>query len=160
MDDRMQAEIALAAAREQTPTEPNVPYVKYLMMDGEEVPLNVPPELAKGIYDRELSLAFLDEKKQTWLIGQHMRGENLFKQGRPALSNNHRDEITFALMQAKLMIKLSRSSISSKYPNNERILQAMQIVNKQVTTSGGSPQMKKSRWSILGFGKKKEETPP
>jgi len=155
----MEAEIKarLAAQQEGPVASPSVPYTKYILMDDEKAPGTFPPELVNAVYDRELCLAFLDEWKQNWLLQQHMRAENLFAQGRPMMSNNHRDAIALSVLPAKLMLKLSRSSLpqSQRGTTNERMLQATQIVTKQVTTSGGAiPTARRSRWRFLGRGKK------
>lgn len=155
----MEAEIKakLAAQAEGPVASPSVPYTKYIMMDDEKAPGTFPPELVHAVYDREISLTFLDEWKQNWLIQQHMRAENLFAQGRPMMSCTHRDAIALSVMAAKLMVKLSRSSLpqSRRGTTNERMLQATQIVTKQVMTSGGAtPTARRSRWRV--FGRKKE----
>lgn len=155
----MAAEIQakLAAQGEGPVASPSVPYTKYILMDEEKAPDFFPPELVDAVYDRELCLGFLDESKQDWLRQQHMRAENLFMQGRPMMSNTHREAIALSVLPAKLMVKLSRSSYprSQQGIANERILQATQIVTKQISTSaGGGPVVKGSRWRI--FGRKKE----
>lgn len=147
----------LAAQGEGPVASPSVPYTKYIMMDDEKAPASFPPELVNAVWDRELGLTFLDEWKQEWLRQQHMRAENLFNQGRPVGSNTHIGAIALSVMPAKLMVKMSRSSFpkSQNAIANERILQAAQIVTKQVTTSGGAqPVARGSRWRI--FGRKKE----
>jgi hypothetical protein len=158
----MEAEIKtkLAAQAEGPVASPSVPYTKYILMDDERAPPGFPPELSKTIYDRELCLTFLDEWKQNWLLQQHMRAENLFTQGCPVMSATHRRAIVQSSFPAKLMIKLSRSSIprSQQVITNERILQAAQIISKLIATSLGTPPaVGGSRWRI--FGKKKEVVP-
>jgi len=159
----MEAEIKakLAAQAEGPVASPSVPYTKYIMMDKETAPGTFPPELVNAVYDREISLTFLDEWKQNWLQQQHMRAENLFAQGRPMMSNTHRNAIALSVMAAKLMVKLSRSTLpqSQRGTTNERMLQATQIVTKQVTTSGGAmPAARGSRWRFLGRKKEVAQT--
>lgn len=155
----MEAEIKakLATQQEGPVASPSVPYTKYVLMDDEKAPASFPPELVNAVYDRELCLTFLDDWKQNWLLQQHMRAENLFAQGRPMMANTHRDAIALSVMAAKLMVKLSRSSLpqSQRGTTNERMLQATQIVTKQVSTSGGViPTARRSRWRFLGRGNK------
>jgi hypothetical protein len=85
-----------------------------------------------------------------------MRGENLFKQGRPALSNTHRDEITLASASGKIALKLSRSTVLENQPiMNERTLQGTQMTVKTVDTGGGGGTSPiKRKW--YHFGRKAE----
>ena len=156
MEAELQTKMA-AAEPEPAAATPSVPYIKYILLDEEKAPERFPPELVKAVYDRELTLSFLDEYKQEWLMKQHMRAENLYMQGRPMMACDHREAIARAVLPAKLMVKLSRSSFP-KSPTavaNERILQATQIITKQVATTSAAPEPKR-RWSIVGRRKEAE----
>jgi len=87
---------------------PNVEYVEYILED-EELPPNVPDDLKRVVYDKELALTNLKDNEIRWLSLEFSVAEIMHRMRKPAVMGDFDEDISLSTLPGKLYVKLSRS---------------------------------------------------